>query len=87
MKKIIFFIALLLFIPKVNALDIHLFYSELCSTCEEEIEFLKEYQDGMSNFKKMEKEGEEHLVEKVGDKLRSMFSWIKNNKIINRDKN
>ena len=44
MKKVIFIIALLLFIPKVNALDIHLFYSELCSTCEEEIEFLKEYQ-------------------------------------------
>ena len=43
MKKIIFIIALLLFIPKVNALDIHLFYSELCSTCEEEIEFLEEY--------------------------------------------
>lgn len=50
-------------------------------------EFLKEYQNGMTNFKKMEKEGEEHLVEKVGNKLRSMFSWIKNNKIINRDKN
>ncbi len=44
MKKIIFLILLLLFIPKVNALDIHLFYSELCSTCEEEIDFLKEYQ-------------------------------------------
>ena len=43
MKKIIFLIALLLFLPKVNALDIHLFYSELCSTCEEEIEFLEEY--------------------------------------------
>ena len=43
MKKVIFIIALLLFIPKVNALDIHLFYSELCSTCEEEIEFLEEY--------------------------------------------
>ncbi len=44
MKKLIFLITLLLFIPKVNALDIHLFYSELCSTCEEEIEFLEEYQ-------------------------------------------
>ncbi len=43
MKKLIFIITLLLFIPKVNALDIHLFYSELCSTCEEEIEFLEEY--------------------------------------------
>ncbi len=50
-------------------------------------EFLNEYQKGMTNFKKMEKEGEEHLVEKVGNKLRSMFSWIKNNKIINREKN
>ena len=50
-------------------------------------EFLNEYQNGMTNFKKMEKEGEEHLVEKVGNKLRSMFSWIKNNKIINREKN
>ena len=44
MKKIIFLITLLLFIPKVNALDIHLFYSEICSTCEEEIKFLEEYQ-------------------------------------------
>ena len=43
MKKVAFLIFLLLFIPKVNALDIHLFYSELCSTCEEEIEFLEEY--------------------------------------------
>ena len=43
MTKLIFIITLLLFIPKVNALDIHLFYSELCSTCEEEIEFLEEY--------------------------------------------
>ncbi len=43
MKKIIFLILLLLFIPKVNALDIHLFYSELCSTCEEEIKFFEEY--------------------------------------------
>ena len=43
MKKLIFIITLLLFIPKVNALDIHLFYSELCSTCEEEIGFLEEY--------------------------------------------
>lgn len=43
MKKIAFLILLLLFIPQVNALDIHLFYSELCSTCEEEIKFLEEY--------------------------------------------
>ncbi len=43
MKKIIFLLLLLLFIPQVNALDIHLFYSSVCSTCEEEINFLEEY--------------------------------------------
>ena len=45
-KKIIFVLILMLFIPSVNAsdkVDIYLFYSELCSTCEKEIVFLEEY--------------------------------------------
>ncbi|MFA6989569.1 MAG: ketol-acid reductoisomerase [Candidatus Gastranaerophilaceae bacterium] len=50
-------------------------------------EWLNEYNSGMKNFKAMEKTGEEHLVEKVGGELRGMMSWIKENKIINRDKN
>jgi len=50
-------------------------------------EFLSEMEDGCPNFNRMRKENEEHLIEKVGGKLRSMFSWIKDNKIINRDKN
>ena len=39
------------------------------------------------NFNKMRKENEEHLVEVVGKKLRSMFSWIKEKKIVDRNKN
>ena len=50
-------------------------------------EFLTEFQSGKENFKRMEKEGEDHLVERVGKKLRSMFSWIKEGKIIDRNRN
>lgn len=50
-------------------------------------EFLTEMNSGCVNFNKMRKENEDHLIERVGKKLRSMFSWIKDNKIIDRDKN
>ena len=50
-------------------------------------EFLKEMTDGAPNMNRMRKEGDDHLVEKAGGKLRSMFSWIKDNKIIDRTKN
>ncbi len=47
MKKIIIMLlCLFLFIPFAQAdeqLDIYLFYSDICSTCEEEIQFLQEY--------------------------------------------
>ncbi len=49
-------------------------------------EWLNEYNTGMSKFKSLEKAGEEHQIEKVGQELRSKFAW-KNDKIINRDKN
>lgn len=49
-------------------------------------EFLAEM-ESQTKFNELRKKGEEHLIEKVGGKLRSMFSWIKNNKIIDRDKN
>ena len=48
---------------------------------------LDEFAAGAPNFKRMRKEGEEHLIEKVGAELRSNFSWIKENKIIDRNKN
>ena len=50
-------------------------------------EWMGEYESGMKNFKALEKEGEEHLIETVGSELRGMMSWIKANKIVNRDTN
>lgn len=50
-------------------------------------EWLNEYNSGMQNFNKLRKNGEEHQIEKVGSELRSLFSWNKDNKIIDRSKN
>ena len=46
MKKIVvILISLFVFVPFVKAdeLNIYLFYSDICSTCEAEIEFLEDY--------------------------------------------
>ncbi len=51
-------------------------------------EWLDEYNSGMKKFRELEKEGEEHQIEKVGKELRSKFTWVDDsNKIINRAKN
>lgn len=51
-------------------------------------EWLDEYNSGMKKFRELEKEGEEHQIEKVGKELRSKFTWIDDdNKIINRSRN
>ena len=50
-------------------------------------EFLNEMEAGCPKFNKLREETENHLIEKVGSKLRALFSWIKDNKIINRNKN
>ena len=50
-------------------------------------EWMAEYNSGMKKFKELEKKGEEHLIEKVGQELRSKFAWKDADKIINRDKN
>lgn len=50
-------------------------------------EFLNEMDSDCAKFNKLRKETDEHSLERVGKKLRSMFSWIKDNKIIDRDKN
>ena len=42
----------------------------------------------MKKFKELEKEGEEHEIERVGRELRAKFSWNNDDsKIINRAKN
>ncbi len=50
-------------------------------------EFLEEMNSGCKNFNRLREENKEHLVEKVGTKLRSLFSWIKERKIVDRNKN
>lgn len=40
-------------------------------------EWIKENETGRPNFNKVKKQDEEHLIEKVGAKLRSMMSWTK----------
>lgn len=50
-------------------------------------EWIAECKAGKPKFKALEKEGEEHQIEKVGAELRSMMSWLKDNKIIDKTKN
>ncbi len=50
-------------------------------------EWMSECKSGMGEFKALEKDGEEHIIEKVGSELRGMMSWIQESKIVNRDKN
>lgn len=50
-------------------------------------EWIAECEAGKPNFKRMEAEGEAHQIEKVGTELRSMMSWLKDNKIIDKKKN
>jgi ketol-acid reductoisomerase len=44
-------------------------------------EWIAEYEGGYKVFNKLRKEGEDHQIEKVGEKLRSTMSWIKSSKI------
>ncbi|MDD4899400.1 MAG: ketol-acid reductoisomerase [Candidatus Omnitrophica bacterium] len=40
-------------------------------------EWIKENETGRQNFNKLMKEGDEHLIEKVGKNLREMMPWMK----------
>ena len=44
-------------------------------------EWTKEYETGCKNFNALRKEGAAHQIEKVGAKLRSTMSWIKQTKM------
>ena len=49
-------------------------------------EFMDEFSSGCSNFNKMRKASEEHLIEKVGSEIRSSFKWGRG-KLIDKNKN
>lgn len=50
-------------------------------------EFILENQAGAATLKAKRRIGREHAIEQVGDKLRSMMSWISDNKIVDKSKN
>jgi len=50
-------------------------------------EFILENQAGAATLKAKRRIGREHEIEKVGEKLRSMMSWISANKIVDKTKN
>lgn len=50
-------------------------------------EFMEEMKSGCKNFNKLRKENAEHLIEKVGEEIRSSFVWGNDKKIIDRNKN
>lgn len=50
-------------------------------------EFLTEMQSGCKNFNELRKENADHLIEKVGEEIRSSFVWGGSDKIIDRNRN
>lgn len=50
-------------------------------------EFMSEYDTGCETFNQLRKESEEHPIEKIGEEIRTNFSWTGADRIIDRDKN
>ncbi len=50
-------------------------------------EWMAECQQGKPNFNKLEAEGLEHPIEKVGARLREMMPWLKSRRLVDRTKN
>ena len=50
-------------------------------------EFLTEMKSGCTEFNRLRQENRDHLIEKIGQEIRSSFVWGTNNKIIDRNKN
>ena len=43
--------------------------------------WVKEYQDGLPNYKKFIKDGQNHPIEKTGQRLRALMPWVKKRNI------
>ena len=50
-------------------------------------EFMNEFNSGSNHFNNLRKQSQEHPIEKIGAEIRSMFSWNKDNRLIDRTKN
>lgn len=44
-------------------------------------QWVKEYKDGLPNYKKYIKDGQNHPIEKTGTRLRSLMPWVKKRNI------
>ena len=63
------------------------YYVIIDADCMLHKEFLTEMKSGCSTFNRLRTENREHLIEKIGQEIRSSFVWGTNNKIIDRNKN
>jgi ketol-acid reductoisomerase len=50
-------------------------------------EWMAEHRAGKPNFKRLEAAGKEHLIERVGEKLRAMMPWLGKNRLVDRSRN
>ena len=50
-------------------------------------EFILENQSGAATLKAKRRLGREHQIEQVGARLRDMMPWIRDNKLVDREKN
>ena len=50
-------------------------------------EWMSECDAGKENFKRLEREGEQHSIEEVGARLRAMMPWLSQDRLVNTAKN
>jgi ketol-acid reductoisomerase len=50
-------------------------------------EWITEYRCGMPHFTELRKEGANHPLEKVGERLRSMMPWLAQDRLVDKSKN
>lgn len=50
-------------------------------------EFINEFNTGSKNFKQLRDASKKHLIEKIGNEIRSSFNWGKENKLVDKTKN
>jgi ketol-acid reductoisomerase len=50
-------------------------------------EWMKESRDGKQQFKRLEAQGNEHQIERVGRTLRGMMPWLTSNRLVDKATN
>ncbi len=50
-------------------------------------EWMAEHRAGRPNFRRLEAAGKEHLIERVGERLRGMMPWLAKNRLVDRSRN